>query len=237
MPCCPSTRRPVSSSRAAPSRTTTTACTCSGAGSNWYIADNTIRGDTPASSESFAGEGIDLNITSGHTVAHNRISNVADGISYPYVNVDIFGNDIFDSPTMGSRRTTGGRNVRMWGNRIHNAVHNGISFQPQAGGPWYIVRNQIVGNKEGAFKFRTTDRFVLLHNTIVNWGNAWPGTSLMCCNEDHLLRALRAEQSVGVGAGRPDLGLGRGHPATGAPISTTTASTGAPPRTRSSMAA
>jgi hypothetical protein len=59
--------------------------------------------------------------------------------------------------------------VRIWGNRIHNAVHNGISFQPQNGGPWYIIRNQIVLNKEAAFKFRTTDRFVLLHNTIVNW--------------------------------------------------------------------
>ena len=30
---------------------------------------------------------------------------------------------------------------------------------------------------------------MLLHNTIVNWGTAWPGTSMMCCNEDHLLRA------------------------------------------------
>ena len=84
----------------------------------------------------------------------------------------------------------GGANVRVWANRIHNAVHNGISFQPQAGAPWYIVRNQIVGNVESAFKFRTTDRFVLLHNTIVNWGDAWPGSSLMCCNEWDLLRAF-----------------------------------------------
>jgi hypothetical protein len=65
-------------------------------------------------------------------------------------------------------------------------VHNGISFQPQLGGPWYIVRNQFVGSMESPFKFRTTDRFVLLHNTIVNWG----GGSLMCCNEGHLLRAF-----------------------------------------------
>ena len=43
----------------------------------------------------------------------------------------------------------------MWGNRIHNAVHNAISFQPQSGGPWYILRNQIVGNLEVAFKFRS----------------------------------------------------------------------------------
>ena len=103
--------------------------------------------------------------------------------------MDIFGNDIFDTSDDGIEADNGRANVRIWGNRIHNAVHNGISFQPQSGGPWYIVRNQIAGNKEAAFKFRTTDRFVLLHNTIVNWGTAWPGTSMMCCNEDHLLRA------------------------------------------------
>jgi hypothetical protein len=80
--------------------------------------------------------------------------------------------------------------VRIWGNRIHNAVHNGISFQPQAGAPWYIIRNQIVGNKEAAFKFRTTDRFVMLHNTIVNWGNAYPGDAMMCCNEDHMMHGI-----------------------------------------------
>jgi hypothetical protein len=159
-------------------------------GSAWYIADNTIVGSTPAVSESFEGEGIELNTTSGHTVAHNSITNVADGISYPDANVDIFGNDIFDVSDDGIEPDFGGANVRMWGNRIHNAVHNGISFQPQLGGPWYIVRNQLINSKESPFKFRTTDRFVLAHNTIVNWGNAWPGDQMMCCNQDHLLRAF-----------------------------------------------
>jgi hypothetical protein len=100
-----------------------------------------------------------------------------------YSNVDIYGNDVFDTSDDGIELDYGSANVRVWANRIHNAVHNGISFEPQAGAPWYIVRNQIVGNVESAFKFRTTDRFVLLHNTVVNWGNAWPGSSLMCCNE------------------------------------------------------
>ena len=159
-------------------------------GRNWYIADNTIVGDTPYGTGSFDGEGIDLNITGGHTVAHNSITNVADGISSPSANVDIFGNDIFDTSDDGIELDYGGANVRVWGTRIHNAVHNGISFQPQALGPWYILRNQIVGNVEGAFKFRTTDRFVLLHNTIVNWGTAWPGDAMMCCNEEQLLRAI-----------------------------------------------
>lgn len=152
-------------------------------GEGWYIADNTIVGDTPATTESFAGEGVELNQTSGHTVAHNSITNVADGISYASTNVDIFGNDIFDTSDDGIEPDYGTANVRMWGNRIHNAVHNGISFQPQNGGPWYIVRNQIVSSKESPLKFRTTDRFVLVHNTIVNWAK------MMCCNEHHLLAA------------------------------------------------
>jgi hypothetical protein len=159
-------------------------------GSNWYIADNIIVGDTAYQTESFDGEGIELNQSAGHTVAHNSITKVADGISYPLRNVDIFGNDIFDTSDDGIEADYGYANVRIWGNRIHNAVHNGISFQPQNGGPWYIIRNQIVLNKEAAFKFRTTDRFVLLHNTIVNWGSAWPADAMMCCNEGHLLRAI-----------------------------------------------
>jgi Right handed beta helix region/Fibronectin type III domain len=159
-------------------------------GRYWYIADNTIVGNTAYTTESLAGEGIELNTTSGHTVAFNSITNVADGISYPLTNVDIFGNDIFDTSDDGIEPDYGAANVRMWGNRIHNAVHNGISFQPQNGGPWYIIRNQIVLNKEAAFKFRTTDRFVLLHNTIVNWGKGWADGAMMCCNEGHLLRAI-----------------------------------------------
>jgi nitrous oxidase accessory protein NosD len=104
-------------------------------GRYWYIADNTIVGDTPAASESFDGEGIELNTTEGHTVAHNRITNVADGVSYPLRNVDITGNDIFDVSDDGIEGDYGYANVRMWRNRIHNAVHNGISFQPQYAGP------------------------------------------------------------------------------------------------------
>ena len=159
-------------------------------GSYWYIADNSITGDTPAATGSFSGEGIEMNQpfsacgSNGHTVAHNRITNVADGMSYPGTNVDIYGNDIFDTADDGIELDEGGANVRVWGNRIHNANHNGIAFQPQQGAPWYIIRNQIVINSESPFKFRTTDRFVLLHNTIVGWGK------MICCNDDHLLRSF-----------------------------------------------
>jgi hypothetical protein len=122
---------------------------------------------------------------SGHTVAHNRITNVADGVSTPRTNVDIFGNDIFDTADDGLELDFGLANVRVWRNRIHNAYHNGISFQPQNSGPWYIVRNQIVGSAEAPFKFRTTDRFVLVNNTIVNFAG-----EMICCSQSHLLRGF-----------------------------------------------
>ena len=157
-------------------------------GSYWYIADNTIVGDTPYSTESLDGEGIELNGYSvesfGHVVAHNSISNVADGISNGTYNIDVFGNDIFDTSDDGFEGDPGGANIRVWGNRIHNAAHNGISYQPQNGSPWYIIRNQLVGFMEAPFKFRTTDRSVIAHNTIVMW------SKMICCNDAHLLRSI-----------------------------------------------
>lgn len=157
-------------------------------GSHWYIADNTIVGDTPYSTESFDGEGIELNGYSvesfGHVVAHNRISNVADGISNGTHNIDVFGNDIFDTSDDGVEGDPGGSNIRVWGNRIHNAAHNGISYQPQNNSPWYILRNQLVGFMEAPFKFRTTDRSVIAHNTIVMW------SKMICCSDAHLLRSI-----------------------------------------------
>ena len=157
-------------------------------GSHWYIADNTIVGDTPYSTESLDGEGIELNGYSvesfGHVVAHNSISNVADGISNGTYNIDVFGNDIFDASDDGFEGDPGGTNIRVWGNRIHNAAHNGISYQPQNNSPWYILRNQLVGFMEAPFKFRTTDRSVIAHNTIVMWGK------MICCSDAHLLRSI-----------------------------------------------
>jgi len=157
-------------------------------GSNWYIADNTIVGDTPYTTESLDGEGIELNgyavESFGHVVAHNSITNTADGISNGTYNIDVFGNDIFDTSDDGFEGDPGGVNIRVWGNRIHNAAHNGISYQPQNGSPWYIIRNQLAGFMEAPFKFRTTDRSVIVHNTIVMWGK------MICCNDAHLLRSI-----------------------------------------------
>ena len=139
-------------------------------GENWYITDNTIVGDTLPESGSFDGEGIELWHSSGHVVAYNSISHVADGISYPHHNCDIYGNDIFDVSDDGIEPDYGYANVRVWGNRISNAYHNGISFQPMNGAPWYIFRNQVAAPVESALKFRDrVDRALIAHNTFVGW--------------------------------------------------------------------
>ena len=159
-------------------------------GTNWYITDNDITGDVDPASGSFDGEGIELNgsyyASTGHVVAYNRITHVADGISAPYSNVDIYGNDIFDVSDDGIELDPARANIRVWGNRVHMALHNGISFQPQSGAPWYFIRNQLVSFSENPFKFRTVDRFVLVHNTIVNWANIMP----CCIDRDDVLKAI-----------------------------------------------
>jgi len=150
----------------------------------WYIADNVIVGPQTLGMEgqaSWDSEGIELAHGNDHVVAHNSITLTADAISFPNNNCDIYGNDIFDVTDDGIELDGGEPNTRVWGNRIHNPGHNGFSFQPMDSGPWYIFRNQLVNYQESAFKFVENDRFVLLHNTIVNWNDAldWRGTGML----------------------------------------------------------
>jgi hypothetical protein len=137
---------------------------------DWYIADNVITGDNDPASSNISGEGIELNHSSGHAVAYNSISRTADGVSYPHRNCDIYGNDIFDVSDDGLEPDYGYANNRMWQNRLTNCHNAALSFQPMYCGPWYFVRNQIVGAGE-VFKFRVQDRFVLANNTFVSWGH------------------------------------------------------------------
>jgi hypothetical protein len=153
-------------------------------GSGWYITDNIIVGDTLPSSGSLSGEGVELEHSSNHVVAFNSISNVADAVSYPGRNVDIYNNDMFDLSDDGIEFDYGYANNRAWQNRIHNAYHNGVSFQPLHSAPVYVLRNQIIGNAESPVKFRTTDRFVMLHNTFVKHGQ------MISSNQHHLLRGI-----------------------------------------------
>ena len=149
--------------------------------SGWWVTDNVIRGNRTlgmTSTPSFDGEGIELGEGNGHIVAYNRITLTADGISSPNRDCDIHNNDIFDVTDDGIELDGGEANTRAFDNRIHNAGHNGFSFQPQEGAPWYIVRNQVVNVQESMLKFREADRFVVAHNTFVNWGDVldhWSG--------------------------------------------------------------
>ena len=71
------------SSAAAGFSTTTTASSCRRAAGTGTSPTTPLSATRRTSTESLDGEGIDLNVTGGHTVAHNSITNVADGVSYP----------------------------------------------------------------------------------------------------------------------------------------------------------
>lgn len=192
-----------------------------GGGGAWYIADNVIVGDTPYETASLGGEGIELWRTSGHTVAHNSITRTADGISYPQTNVDIFGNDIFDTSDDGIEADNGRANVRMWHNRLTNTRHNGITFQDQLGAPWYIIGNQVANWDQGGFKFRTTDQFVLISNTFVNWHQVvdhWSQNMLNAYSRNNLFVSISGNINKGdasifgmrnPGHGYPDIRVNR----------------------------
>jgi nitrous oxidase accessory protein NosD len=138
-------------------------------GENWYIVDNVIEGDiTDFTTGEMSGEGIELEHSNGHVVAYNRISNTADGVSYPGKNCDIFRNEIFNVSDDGIEFDYGYANNRAWENRITTANNNGISFQPMYSAPEYVIRNQVIVLKEDVLKLRdSVDRVLLANNTLV----------------------------------------------------------------------
>jgi hypothetical protein len=84
-------------------------------------------------------------------------------------NCDIYNNDIFDVVDDGIEPDYGYANVRIWQNRITNPRNHGLSLQPMFCGPWYFIRNQIVGAGCNLLKYRVTDRLCIVHNTFVGW--------------------------------------------------------------------
>ena len=156
---------------------------------DWYIADNVLTGNhswpfaknpnlDPMNEENnpISGEGVELaESLGGHVVCYNTISHVADGVSYPGRNTDIYGNDIFQVTDDALEPDRGWANIRMWGNRMHDFGNAAFSFQPMNCGPWYFIRNQIIGTmhqdtelrKPHIFKFRVQDRFAFVNNTVV----------------------------------------------------------------------
>ena len=143
----------------------------SGSSSNWTIMDNEIAGDKVLSPTKYEtqGEGIELNYTSGHVIAYNRIHNAGDGISYPRRNVDIYGNDIYETTDDCLEFDWGYSNVRVWGNRMYNSKNSILSFQPLYAGPVYVIRNQLVASFRDILKMVVIDQFLMVHNTIVGY--------------------------------------------------------------------
>lgn len=162
---------------------------------DWYIADNTIVGDNDPDKSTLHGEGIDLAKSPGHVVSHNRVSRTENGVHYPLRNCDIFGNDIFDTSDDGLECDYGYANIRVWENRVSNFKNNGLSFQPQYCGPWYFIRNQVIG-RGYLFKFRVQDRFVLANNTFVTWSFASP-------RMHHILTSL-SRNNLYICGGKPE---------------------------------
>ncbi len=164
-------------------------------GKNWYITDNIFVGRiNDISSGEMSGEGIELQHTSGHVVSYNSISNTADGISYPHVNCDIFGNEIFNVSDDGIELDYGYANNRVWENRITNSNNNGISFQPMNSAPMYVIRNQVIVLDENVLKLRdATDRVLLAHNTLVCWSGP-------VSNSTRLLTSFQSNNNLWISA-------------------------------------
>ena len=162
-------------------------------------------------------------------VAHNRISNVADGMPNGTYNIDVFGNDIFDTSDDGFEGDPGGPNIRVWGNRIQNAAHNGISYQPRE-------RLAVVHPEKPAGRLHGNPVQVPNHGPIGHRAqhDRDVGTDVLGQRRPSAV-IDREEQLVGVGVRRTDLGFRIGGQGL-ALISTTTVSTGAKARRPSGTA-
>ncbi len=199
------------------------ALTLNGESRAWYIADNDIVGDKlNIDISDTEGEGVELNHGNDHEVCYNRISRVSDGVSYPGRNCDIYGNDIRDVTDDGVEPDYGYANNRIWENRIHWAFNEGFSFQPMYCGPWYFVRNEVIGRKN-ILKGNVVDRFVLVGNTLISNGRyceRTAGVVLRAFSRNNLWilvhnwDAKESSYAIWVGGMRPREKYGIEYPAT-----------------------
>jgi hypothetical protein len=123
----------------------------------FLIADNVFHGRAPYGSvreqvpDSYAFQIFGSN----HIFAHNQIKGFFDGMRLfggGNRNVDIYGNDIQFSADDGIELDDSEGNIRVLRNRVMN-VASGISTQPQAGGPAYVMRNVVVNPWDEQIKF------------------------------------------------------------------------------------
>ena len=152
---------------------------------NNYIVDNDIVGgatwvDGQLSSDGYnAGEGIQFT-GSGHVVCFNHVKDFRDDISlmeygeaYEQVSIDICNNDIEEATDDAIEADSAMGNVRVVRNQIKNCF-DGMSSQPDLGGPTYYIRNVMFNVLYSPFKFHNgTVGDVVFHNSVVKCGDAF----------------------------------------------------------------
>lgn len=142
-----------------------------GTGNDCYVADNDLEGLALKARgiDWSEGEGVEIKGW-GSVVCHNRMRELADGVSlYPNTaDQDVYNNDVSMCSDDGIELDYCDYNNRVWGNKFNYAGNNGISFQPHIGGPGYIIRNQVIGFREGCIKDRYASSDVyFFNNTFV----------------------------------------------------------------------
>jgi MYXO-CTERM domain-containing protein len=152
---------------------------------NNYIVDNDVVGAATWVNDQLGadgydrGEGIELT-GSGHVVCWNHVKGFRDDISlmeydeaYEQVSIDICNNDIEEATDDAIEADSAMGNVRVLRNRITNCF-DGVSAQPNLGGPSYYVRNVMYNVLYSPFKFHNgTVGDVVLHNTVVKCGDGF----------------------------------------------------------------
>ncbi len=152
---------------------------------NNYIVGNDVVGgatwvDNQLSSDGYnGGEGIQFT-GSGHVICNNHVKDFRDDISlmeydeaYEQVSIDICNNDIEEATDDAIEADSAMGNVRVVRNQIKNCF-DGMSSQPDLGGPTYFIRNVMFNVLYSPFKFHNgTVGDVVFHNSVVKCGDAF----------------------------------------------------------------
>jgi hypothetical protein len=152
---------------------------------NNYIVDNDVVGGATWVDDQLGADGYDggegIQFTgSGHVVCFNHVKGFRDDISlmeydeaYEQVSIDICNNDIEEATDDAVEADSAMGNVRVVRNRVRNCF-DGMSSQPNLGGPTYYIQNVMYNVLYSPFKFHNgTVGDVVLHNTVVKCGDAF----------------------------------------------------------------
>ena len=143
----------------------------------FYIADNHLVGPSkwPRSKGIESTAGWDVG-GQGHTICHNFISYVADGISClrgsKNIAIDVYNNEIITCTDEGIELDYAHWNMRVYRNRLTD-VYQGISYQPVQGGPTFTFRNIIYNCVRSTWKLHDySSGQWIVNNTTIKKGSA-----------------------------------------------------------------